>query len=101
MPRDFKSDYFRAFDETRLEVKEGSLYKAQLHFNGFNTNHGLISVKKGDIVVYLGLELGSSDSLSDVADYRPKFLFKEQVIITSSTVIYGKSYLERMDVPSE
>jgi hypothetical protein len=91
----YKVDYFKAFGIKPIKYSEGSLYKVRSNFPALQINEQPIYVQRGDYLVYLGLEAIYTDPGSDVVEfYRSKFLFKEQVIVTSSAIIQGRQYLE-------
>lgn len=78
--------------------KEGTLYKVRTKILGFvKHDQAAIIINPGDLVVYLGVSTSHSESLSDVADYKPKFLFNEQIVITSSAIMcFEAQFLEEM-----
>lgn len=75
----------------------GTLYKVIKPFTGIKKDQKVISLNPGDFIVYLGTSTITSESLSDVADYKPKFLINEEIVITSSAVLtYQAHFLEKL-----
>lgn len=90
--------YGNTFKKFYTLGKEGTLYKVRSKFLGFRKMDLVpINIGQGEFVVYLGVSTIHSESLSDVADYKPKFLFNDQIIIASSAVMcYEAHFLEKM-----
>lgn len=94
-----KDDLYGNFSKKFYNLgKEGTLFKVKNEFLGFrNYDKMIIIVSPGDLVVYVGVSTITSESLSDVADYKPKFLINEQIIIASSAIMcFENHFLEEM-----